>query len=321
MKHKRFKITFNTALFLILLLIFTVISVMNPVFLSKDYMLNVVFRNVVELGLIALPMTLVIITGGIDLSVGNIMVLSSMLGALAARSMGGAVGAFVTLLIGVACGAFNGIIIAKAKVPAMVTTLASMFLFLGITRGITGGDSVYAYSLAESVGGTSVLGIPTQIYIYAIAAIVFYIVLAKTTFGRKLFGIGLNDNAARYCGIDIQKALIKTYILVGLMCAVAGLILIGRFTSLRYDAGTNINLKAITIVVLGGTSILGGAGDMKGTILATLIMGVLNSGLTILNIPIDMQTIVQGMVLIISLIVYELVNRRRKVRHLLVVKN
>ena len=138
---KKIKFTFNKALLLILVIVFAVVSISNPVFLSPEYMLNVVLRNVVELGLIALPMTLVIITGGIDLSVGNIMVLSAVLGAMAAERAGSFAGVLVTFLAGVFCGFFNGFIIAKIKVPAMVTTLASMFLFLGLTRGMTGGTA------------------------------------------------------------------------------------------------------------------------------------------------------------------------------------
>lgn len=304
--------TFNAALFLILIILFVFISVRNPVFITVDYLLNVVLRNVVELGLIALPMTLIIITGGIDLSVGNIMVLSSILGAMGAARWGSAAGILIALLVGVLCGLFNGVLIARLKVPAMVITVASMFMYLGIARGITGGGSSYSYPAAGMLGGMSAAGIPVQIFIYLFTALIFYILLAKSTFGRKLYGIGLNENATKYAGIDTGKAIVKAYLLAGLMCAVAGIILIGRFSSLRYDAGTNVNLKVITIVVLGGTSILGGSGDMKGTILATLIMAVLNSGLTVLNIPIDTQTIVHGTILIISLIAYELVNRRAK---------
>lgn len=317
---KKIKFTFNKALLLILVIVFAVVSISNPVFLSPEYMLNVVLRNVVELGLIALPMTLVIITGGIDLSVGNIMVLSAVLGAMTAERAGSFAGVLVTFLAGALCGFFNGFIIAKIKVPAMVTTLASMFLFLGLTRGMTGGDSVYAYSGAESVGGMLFAGIPVQILIFILCAVLFCILLAKSTFGRRLYGIGLNENATRYCGVQIEKMIIWIYVLSGILCALAALIMLGRFSSLRYDAGTNINLKVITIVVLGGTSILGGVGDMKGTVIATLIIGVLNSGLTVLNIPVDVQIIVHGTILIISLIAYELVNRKTKVKKMKMVK-
>lgn len=321
MKGGKLKLTFNTALIAILVVIFGFIVAVRPVFISSSYLLNVVLRNVIEIGLIALPMTLTIITGGIDLSVGNIMILSAMLGSVAASACGNAVGVIVTIGIGLACGLLNGIIIAKVRVPAMVTTLASMFLFLGITRGVTGGDSVYAYPAAKTMGGMSLMEIPLQIFLYIIVAVIFVILLSKSTFGRKIYGIGLNDNAVRYAGINSERIIIITYMLNGLLCAVSGLILLGRFTSLRFDAGTNVNLKVITIVVLGGTSILGGVGDMKGTVIATMIIATLNSGLTVLNIPIDMQTIVQGVVLMISLIAYELVNRRMKTKKIRLMKD
>lgn len=313
-KNRKFKFTFNKALFLIWLIIFIAIAVKSPSFLSAPYLINVMLRNIVEIGIVALPMTLIIITGGIDLSVGNIMVLSAMLGGLAFTKWGTAAAIVVTLLTGVVCGLVNGIIIAKVKISAMVTTLATMYLFLGLARGISKGDSVYSYGFAEFLGNTSIAGLPIQIWIYIVLAVIFVILLGFTIFGRKLYSIGLNVNAAKYAGVDTDKLLVIIYTLCGVLCALAAFIWLGRFTSVKYDAGTNFNLKVITIVVLGGTSIMGGVGDMRGTILGTLIIATLNSGLTVMNIPIDVQTIVQGAVLIIALIACSIVQVNAKKR-------
>ncbi|PHV70304.1 ribose ABC transporter permease [Sporanaerobium hydrogeniformans] len=312
MKKGKIKFTFNMALFLIWVVIFGAISLNAPAFLKPNYIINVMLRNIVEIGMVALPMTMIIITGGIDLSVGNILVLSAMLGGMAAASFGTAMGIVVTLLTGAICGLINGLIIARAKISPMVTTLATMYLYLGLARGISKGDSVYAYDFAENMGTMSIVGIPVQIWIYSVIAILFIILLGKTTFGRKLYSIGLNKNATKYAGVDTEKMLIVLYTLCGIICALAAFIWLGRFTSVKYDAGTSFNLKVITAVVLGGTSINGGFGDMKGTVLATLIIATLNSGLTVLNIPIDVQTIVQGVVLMIALISYAVVNVRMK---------
>ena len=320
MKKRTFKFSFNVALFLIWLLLFAFISIKAPNFLKPNYLISVMLRNIIEIGMVALPMTLVIITAGIDLSVGNILVLSCMLGGMAAGAAGDAAGALITLAVGLICGIINGIIIAKVKITPMVTTLATMYLYLGLARGITQGDSVYAFPLAAYLGNTVIAGLPIQIWIYLVLAVVFVYILSNTTLGRKIYSIGLNPNAAKYAGVKTDKILIGIYALTGVICALAALIWLGRFTSVKYDAGTNFNLKVITVVVLGGTSINGGIGDMKGTILGTLIIATLNSGLTVLNIPIDVQTIVQGAVLMVALIAYAVLNDRAKKRKIVAVQ-
>ena len=314
---KVLKFSFNKALFLIWLVIFSGIAVKSPSFLTAPYIINVMLRNIVEIGMVALPMTLIIITGGIDLSVGNTMILSAMLGGIAYTKWGTVAAVAATLLTGAACGLLNGVIIAKAKISAMVTTLATMYLFLGLARGISKGDSDYTYGFAEFMGNISISGLPIQIWLFIILAVVFTLLLGKSIFGRKLYGIGLNINATKYSGVNTDRMLIVIYTLCGIVCAIAAFIFLGRFTSVKYDAGTSFNLKVITIVVLGGTSIMGGVGDMKGTILGTLIIATLNSGLTVMNIPIDVQTIVQGAVLIIALIACAIVTERTKKKRII----
>jgi ribose/xylose/arabinose/galactoside ABC-type transport system permease subunit len=318
MKQKKW-FTFNWALAIILVVLLVVISCINSVFFSFDYLVGVMLRNIVELGMISLAVTLIIITGGIDLSVGSIMVLSAMIGGMAALKAGDAAGLIAALLTGSACGLFNGFLIAKIKISPLVTTLATMYLYMGLARSFSKGDSVYSFPLCSWLGdnefvlpwfGGTALYIPLQIFFLVILAFVFWFLLAKTTMGRKLYAIGLNEHAADFSGINTRKLKIGIYFLSGLVCAFAGLIWLGRFTSVKYDAGTSLGLKVVTIIVLGGTSIMGGIGNMKGTILATLIIAVLNSGLTVLNIPIAAQTIVHGMILIISLVSYFILNQR-----------
>lgn len=305
---KQIKLSFNRVLFLIWVVIFAAISIMAPSFLKPNYIINTMLRNIIEIGMIALPMTLIIITGGIDLSVGNMMILCSVFGGTAAAKFGNLVGILVVLLAGLACGLVNGLIIAKAKISEMVTTLATMYLFMGLARGYSEGASVYTFDLASWMGNTIVLGLPVQIWFYVILAIIFVLLLHKTGFGRKLYAIGLNRNATRYAGIPVERIQIMLYALCGLVCAFASFIYLGRFSSVKYDSGANFNLKVITVVVLGGTSIAGGSGDMRGTIIATLIIATLNSGLTVLNIPIATQTVVQGGVLLVALTAFSLMN-------------
>ena len=314
---KKFKFTFNWALFAIFIIFFAAIAYMNSAFLYPNYIIDVMLKNIIEIGLMALPMTLIIITGGIDLSVGSILVLSAVLGGIAGKDYGSTVGLIVTIVVGTLCGLINGLIIARIKISPLVTTLATMYLFEGIARGISHGDSIYSFSSSNFFGNGLLFGIPVQIFIYIILAIAFYLILSKTTLGRSLFGIGLNENATNYSGINTNKVKVGIYTLSGFMCSVSALMWLGRFTSIKYDAGESLNLIVITVVVLGGTSILGGYGNIVGTVIATLIIAVLNSGLTVLNIPIDTQIIVNGIVLVISLIVYAILNERVKNKRIL----
>lgn len=321
MKRKPFRMTFNLALFLIWVVIFLFIGFRSPYFFKPTYLISTMLRNIVEIGMVALPMTMIILTGGIDLSVGNILVLACMLGGMAAEASGSsAAGIAVIMLVGLVCGLINGIVITKAKIPPMITTLSTMYLYLGLARGISQGNSVYSFPAAAWMGNT-IIGsykdpaqLPVQIIFYIVLAVIFVIVVQRSTYGRKLFAIGLNENAVRYSGIDTDKIKIIAYTVCGLVCAFASIIWLGRFTSVKYDAGTSFNLKVITVVVLGGTSINGGVGDMKGTLLATLIIATLNSGLTVMNIPIDAQTIIQGVVLLISLIAFSIASQRARQR-------
>jgi ribose/xylose/arabinose/galactoside ABC-type transport system permease subunit len=310
MKQIRFKFTFNLALSIILAVLFITISCINSVFLSFDYLVGVMLRNIVEIGMMALAVTLVVISGGIDLSVGSTMVLSAMIGGVAAVHGGSALGVAAALLVGTACGLFNGFLIAKIKISPLVTTLATMYLYMGLARSISKGDSVYSYPASQALGTAELARVPVQIFIYIALAFFFWFLLAKTTLGRKIFAIGLNEHATGFCGVNTGQVKIAIYVLSGCICALAGLIWLGRFTSVKYDAGTSLGLKVVTVIVLGGTSIMGGIGDMKGTILATLIIAVLNSGLTVLNIPIAAQTIVHGSILVISLVSYFIINTR-----------
>jgi ribose/xylose/arabinose/galactoside ABC-type transport system permease subunit len=315
----KLKFTFNWALAIILVAVFVAIALINNVFLSFDYLIGVMLRNIVELGMMSLAVTLIIITGGIDLSVGSTMVLSAMVGGLVAAKAGSAAGVIVALLVGSACGLFNGFLVAKIKISPLVTTLATMYLYMGLARSFSKGDSVYSFAASSWLGNTEAFRIPLQIFYFAILAFVFWFLLAKTTLGRKLYAIGLNENAAMYSGVNSARVKLFIYFLSGLVCAFASLIWLGRFTSVKYDAGSSLSLKVVTIIVLGGTSIIGGSGDMKGTILATLIIAVLNSGLTVLAIPIAAQTIVHGLILMVSLVSYFILNQRASRRRIVVI--
>ncbi len=222
MKKRGFRFTFNMALFLILAALFATIALMNPVFLSFDYLVGVMLRNIAEIGMMALTMTLIVVTGGIDLSVGSTMVLSSMLGrhgGAEVRRRGGPGGDD-------ACG--RGV-----RPFQRVSDRAGEDLAAGHDAGhdvsVHGrgaqplhGDSVYAYDLSQWLGTEDLSGVPVQILIYAALALLFWFLLHRTSLGRKLFGIGLNENATRFCGIDTARVKMRIYLFSGLVCAFAG---------------------------------------------------------------------------------------------------
>ena len=298
------KFTYNVALSLILVLLFLTIGMLNPTFFKMSYLVEVTLKNIVGLGLMALTMSMVIITGGIDLSNGSTMVLSTMLTGLLSLSVGGPVAFIVGLVFAGVLGFINGYLIAQIKLAPMIVTLSTMYLYRGIARGMVQGDSVYSFNVADFLGNSYILGIPTQIIVYVVVAILIYLLMTKTPLGRKVYAVGLNENATSYAGINTVKVKIAVYILTALIAYLAGLIYLGKFTTMKYIAGNASSMQTIAIVVLGGIDINGGSGDLKGVMWATLIMAVLNSGLTVLGVSTDIQTIFHGLILIVSLIAF-----------------
>jgi ribose/xylose/arabinose/galactoside ABC-type transport system permease subunit len=211
MKTKtKFKFTFTWALVIFLVVLFLAIGIANPVFFSASYIMEVMLRNIVELGLMGLTSTLIIITGGIDLSMGSELVLSAMVAGIAAKAAGtsagaSVVGVVVCLAVGAACGLFNGILIAKIKISPLVATLATMYLYEGLARSFSHGDSVYSFPFSSWMGNTEVGYFYMQILYYIILAVIFWFVLSRMTLGRKLYAIGLNEDAAKFSGVDTDK--------------------------------------------------------------------------------------------------------------------
>lgn len=314
--HKKFqfKFTYNIALLLISVVLFLVIGFVRSIFFSPNYISETI-KQVVEIGIMVLPVTLIVISGGIDFSMNASMILSAIVSSIVFKYTNSFVAILVALVIGLICGLINGVLIAKLKLPPLVSTLATMYLFKGIAEGLTMGitsvgASVASYPVATFLGTGKLLGIPTQFWVLALLAVLFYIALSKTYFGRYIYAIGLNQNAAKYSGIKVERMKIALYVLGGFIYAIAGLIYLGRFSSLRYDSADPITLQVLTTVVLGGTSIAGGSGDIKGSVLGIVIIAILKSGMNVLFIPQTTQKIVLGLILLGSLMIFEVIRRR-----------
>ena len=288
-----------------LLVIIVIISIMSPSFLSLNNILNVL-RQVSINALIAFGMTFIILTGGIDLSVGSILALT---GAVTAGLMASGVDPILAMLIGLVLGAvlgaINGLIIAKGKVAPFIATLATMTIYRGLTlvytegRPISGlGDSI----TFQMLGKGYLLGIPVPVVTMAISFIVLYFILKKTTFGRRVYAVGGNEEASILSGINADRIKIYVYALTGLLAALASLILTSRLNSAQPTAGNMFELDAIAAVVLGGTSLTGGRGWIVGTLIGALIIGVLNNGLNLIGVSSFFQQVVKGAVILLAVL-------------------
>ena len=251
------------------------------------YLLNLL-RQVSINALIAFGMTFVILTGGIDLSVGAILALSSAL--MAGMMVSGldpvlAIG--FACLIGALLGAVNGAFIAKAKMAPFIATLATMTVFRGLTLVYTNGNPITGLSDSfwfQVFGRGYLLGLPVPAITVIISFVILWCLLHKTPFGRKTYAIGGNEKAALISGINVDRMKILIYALNGLLAALAGAILASRLDSAQPTAGTSYELDAIAAVVLGGTSLSGGRGRIVGTLIGALIIGTLNNGLNLLGV-------------------------------------
>jgi len=288
-----------------LLVIIVIISIMSPSFLSLNNILNVL-RQVSINALIAFGMTFIILTGGIDLSVGSILALT---GAVTAGLMASGVDPILAMLIGLVLGAIlgaiNGLIIAKGKVAPFIATLATMTIYRGLTLVYTEGRPISGLgdSMAfQMLGKGYLLGIPVPVVTMAISFIVLYFILKKTTFGRRVYAVGGNEEASILSGINANRVKVYVYALTGLLAALASLILTSRLNSAQPTAGNMFELDAIAAVVLGGTSLTGGRGWIVGTLIGALIIGVLNNGLNLIGVSSFFQQVVKGAVILLAVL-------------------
>jgi ribose transport system permease protein len=290
-----------------------VLSVLSDSFLTVDNWLNIL-RQVSINALIAFGMTFVILTGGIDLSVGSVLALSSAITAgMMADGMNGFLAIVIGLLAGLFMGTLNGIIITKGRVAPFIATLATMTMFRGLTLVYTDGRPITGFAtddiLFQMVGRGYFFGIPVPVVFMVVAYAVLYFVLKKTTFGRHTYAIGGNEEASRLSGIRVDRLKVWIYSLTGGLSALAGIILTSRLDSAQPTAGTAYELDAIAAVVLGGTSLSGGRGWIFGTLVGALIIGVLNNGLNLLNVSSFYQQVIKGLVILLAV----LLDRRKEV--------
>jgi rhamnose transport system permease protein len=309
----RFNISQEIVLVVALVASLLVLSVTADRFMSVNNLLNQ-GRLMTEVALVALPMTFIIITGGIDLSVGSIMGLTAILLGVFWKNLGLPlpVAAGLAIVVAGAAGFFNGLLITRLRVPPLIATLATLALYRGLAEGISEARSVRGYPEWFFVlGQKDVLGVPTQLWLLFVAIIFFWIVLSRTTFGRSLYAIGHNETAARYSAIKVDRIKLVIYTLSGLMAGIAGVIFVSRVSTTRSDMGMGLELDVIAAVVLGGTSIFGGIGTIAGTVLGFTLIQLLKNGLALTGVKGDATIVVIGTVLILSILITNFLQHRR----------
>lgn len=289
---------------IILVLLCVVLAFTAPNFLEMSNLLNVL-KQVSINGVLAAGMTLVILTGGIDLSVGAIVALSGVVSVMISQAgVHPLVSISAGLLVGAFFGLVNGFFTAKTKLPSFIVTLGSFTYVRGLAYVISGGYPIVVESdLFKFLGAGRLFLIPTPIYIMVIVYIGMFFVLKYTMFGRHVYAIGGSEEAARLTGIKVERTLMKVYSLSGLLAGLAGVVLAGRLFSGQPTAGLGYELDAIAAVILGGTSLTGGVGRIQGTIIGVLIMGVISNGLTLMDVGYYWQLVVKGGVIIAAVLI------------------
>lgn len=303
---KQFKENQNLGTIVALIILIVFVSVLNPAFLQVNNLLNLM-RQLIINGFIALGMTFVILTGGIDLSVGSTLALTSAIFAgLLQGGMPTILAILIALGLGLILGLLNGILITKGKLAPFIVTLATMTIFRGLTlvymdgRPIAGPKDDFAF---QFLGKGQFFGIPFQVILFIIAYLILWILLTKTSYGRKIYAVGGNEKASFISGIKIDKVKILVYVISALMAVLSGLVLTSRLNSAQPTAGSAYEMDAIAAVVLGGTSMTGGSGSLTGTLIGILILGVLNNGLNLLGVSSFYQQIVKGVVILIAVLI------------------
>ena len=300
-------------LVVIFILAFSLVSMTVPNFLSDRNMLGL-FQSVVTIGVVSCTMMLCLASRDFDLSVGSIVAFAGMVAVMASNASGSIP---IGILAALACGAFvgfvNGLVIAKLKINALITTLATMQIVRGLALISSDGRAVGIndpnfYQLALS----KAFGIPTPIWVMLIMFVIFGFVLNRTVFGRNTLAIGGNPEASRLAGVDVDATRIWIFTLQGLVCGIAGILLASRITSGQPNSATGLELSAISACVLGGVSLAGGRAAMLGVIVGVMILGIAENAMNLLNIQAFYQYLVRGVILLLAVLLDNIRSRGQR---------
>lgn len=287
-------------LFIILLILCAILSAATPNFFTVNNLL-IVAKQISINGILAVGVTYVLLTGGVDLSLGSVVALTGVVSASFAKGENSSLIAplFVGIFAGTVCGFLNGLIVGRGRVAPFIATLGMMTVARGAALVISGGRPVTGLNSGFMIiGGGEIFRIPIPVLILAVTAAISAVILKYTPTGRHIYAVGDSELAARVCGINIVRVKLFAYTICGAFAGLAGVVLASRITAGQPNAGIAYELDAIAAVVIGGTSLSGGVGGIGGTILGALLMGIINNGLDLLNISSYYQQIIKGIIII-----------------------
>lgn len=306
-KEKKITVFRELGVLMVLVGICVILSIASPTFMRAQNIINII-RQMTEIGIMSIGMTLVIVCADIDLSIGSTYGASAMIAALLIKS-GTAPGVafIVSLLIGALIGFINGFLSTKAKMPAFIVTLGTMQIGRSIAYAVSNGKSISAFSDSAVSSwvfkmGNNIGPIPIQIFIMISLYIVAYIMMKKTRFGFEIYATGGNKRAAKLAGINTDRAKIISFIIMGVLAAVAGMISIAYLKSVPTTAGSGREMDVIAAVILGGTSMTGGRGSILGTFLGAAIMAIVKNGMVLLSVPAFWQSGFIGIIIIAAVL-------------------
>ena len=309
-----------------LLLLMLVFAIMEPRFLSSVNLFNVM-RQVSITGLLAIGMTFVILTAGIDLSIGSLLAFAGLVAAAVAKGgmedrftvgdetigYGWQLAALAAIAVGLLGGLLQGIAITKLKVPAFVVTLGGMSVFRGAALLFASGGPISGFQPDYTWWGQGrILSVPVPVIIFIVCAIVAHVVLSYTRYGRRVYAVGGNPEAARLAGVNVNWVIASVYVIMGFFAGLGAFVLSARLNSAEAVAGTGYELTVIASVVIGGTSLFGGSGSIFGTVIGTVLIGVLLNGLVLMNVNSYIQQIIIGVIIVLAVAFDTFAKSRRR---------
>jgi ribose transport system permease protein len=298
-----------------LIVLFAVFSALSQYFLTFDNVVDILLATSVN-GVLALGVTFIITTGGIDLSVGTVMTLSSVMTAQVITTWKGplVLGVLVGILTGALCGLVNGLVVARLKLPPFIATLGMFYVARGLALVISHSAPIYLTDNATFLNiamGKLVPGVPNVVIIFFLVALAAAVVLGRTVLGRYTVALGSNEEATRLSGVPTERWKIAIYTFAGLFTGLAGVLLASRIGSAQPSLGAGYELDAIAAAVIGGTSLSGGEGTVLGTVIGACVMSTLTNGLRLLSVPQEWQMVVTGVILVLA-VVLDVLRRRRQ---------
>ena len=287
-----------------LVIIFVTFAALNDVFLTVPNLVNILQQSSIN-ACIALGMTLVIISGGIDLSVGPTAALSAVIAAsLMVAGVPVPLAVLAALGVGAACGLFNGALIAYAGLQPFIVTLGGLSLYRALALIFTDGNPIFGIPEGfRALTNGTLLGIPAPVVIVAVIALALWVLLNRSPLGEYILAVGGNEEAGRISGVPVARTKITTYVLSGVLASVAALILVGRLGAAEPTLGTLWELDAIAAAAIGGASLMGGKGSVVGTLLGAVILGALRNGLTLMNVQAFYQLLATGIIIIVAMLI------------------